>query len=203
MILVCDTREQKMLDFSGIEGIEKIEELALAFGDYTAIVHERPVPIVFERKGISDLFGTMTSGYERFKKEMERAKTSNMKLIIIVEGSYTDVWNGIEHSQFSGESMIKKLHMLQVRHDIETVYCESRRVMARYIAGLFSAVERNWTKENSKTISNLGVNPSASYKEPTASFGPPRCRRHRGRVLGVTRSERGRSPLIVGLGDTP
>ena len=62
MILICDTREQKCLDFKGIEGIEKIENMALAFGDYSAIVHGRPAPIIFERKGISDLFGTMTSG---------------------------------------------------------------------------------------------------------------------------------------------
>ena len=144
MILIQDTREQLALDFSGIEGIEKVEEMALSYGDYNAICHGRPVPIFFERKGLQDLFGTMTSGYDRFKKEMARAKEANVKLILIVEGSYTDVWNGIEYSQFSGDSMIKKLHMLQVRYDLETVYCESRRVMARYIAGLFSAVERNW-----------------------------------------------------------
>lgn len=148
MIIVCDTREQRKLDFTGIEAVEKVEDMTLSYGDYTAIVHERPVPVVFERKGINDLFGTMTSGYECFKKEMVRAKESDMKLILIVEGSYTEVWQGIEHSQFSGEAMIKKLHMLQVRYDLETVYCESRRVMARYIAGFYHAVERNWVKEN-------------------------------------------------------
>ena len=149
MILIADTREQLPLDFSGIEGIEKIENMALPYGDYTAIVHECSVPVVVERKGLGDLFGTMTSGYDRFKKEMERAKVSNMKLIIAVEGTYSDVWNGTEHSQFSGESMIKKLAMLQVRHDIETWFCESRRVMARRICDLFWAVERNWGKDSS------------------------------------------------------
>lgn len=144
MVIISDTREQKELDFSGIEGVEKVEKIGLAFGDYTAIVHEKPVPIVFDRKGLGDLFGTMTSGYERWKREMARAKEANFKLILIVEGSYTDVWNGTEHSKFSGESMIKKLHMMQVRYDLETVFCESRRVMARYIAGLFLAVERNY-----------------------------------------------------------
>ena len=138
-----------MLDFSGIEGIEKVEEMALSFGDYTAFVHECPVPVVVERKGLGDLFGTMTSGYSRFRKEMERAKVSNMKLIIAVEGTYSDVWNGTEHSQFSGESMVKKLAMLQVRYDIETWFCENRRVMARRICDLFSAVERNWVKDSS------------------------------------------------------
>ena len=133
-----------MLDFSGIEGIEKIEEIALSYGDYTAVVHGKPVPIVFERKGLGDLFGTMTSGYERFKREMERAKASNMKLILIIEGSYTDVWGGYSHSQFSGEAMMKKLATLYVKYDLEYIFCESRRVMARRIADTFLAVERNW-----------------------------------------------------------
>lgn len=146
MVIVSDTREQLELDWSGIEGIERVEKMCLSFGDYTAIVHEKPVPVVFERKGMNDLFGTMTSGYERFKKEMARAKEANMKLILIVEGTYSEVYQGIKYSQFSGESMIKKLHMMQVRYDLETVYCESRRVMARYIAGFFNAVERNYQR---------------------------------------------------------
>lgn len=144
MILVCDTREQKMLDFSGIEGVEKIEEMALSFGDYTAIVHGRPVPIVVERKGLGDLFGTMTSGYERFKKEMARAKESNMKLILAIEGTYSTVWEGIAHSQFDGQSMLKKLATLYVKYDLECWFCESRRVMARRICDTFAAVEKNY-----------------------------------------------------------
>lgn len=145
MILMHDSREQKSLDFSGIEGIEKLEEVALPFGDYTAIVYEKPVPIVFERKSIGDLFGTMTNDYERFKREMSRTKEANHKLILIVEGTYTDVYSGYEHSKFEGTSMIKKLAMMYVRYDMETWFCESRRVMARRIVDTFLAVERNWS----------------------------------------------------------
>lgn len=144
MIITQDSREQLPLDFSGIEGVEKVEELALPYGDYTAICHGKPVPIVFERKGLSDLFGTMTSGYERYKREMARAKADNIKLILIVEGSYTDVWEGIKHSQFTGEAMMKKLATLYIKYDHEYILCESRRVMARRIIDTFAAVERNW-----------------------------------------------------------
>ena len=105
------------------------------------------MPIVYERKGFGDLWGTMTSGYERFKKEMERAKADNMKLILAIEGSYSDVWNGFDRSQFSGQSMLKKLAMLHVRHDLEYQFCESRRVMARRITDTFAAIERNWSKQ--------------------------------------------------------
>ena len=157
MIMVQDTREQLELDFSGIEAVEKVEKMTLSYGDYNAIVHGRPVPLFFERKGISDLFGTMTSGYDRYKREMERAKVANVKLVLIIEGSYSDVWNGIEHSKFSGESMLKKLAMLYVRYDHEYIFCESRRVMARRITDVYSAIERNWAKESPTKISPNGA----------------------------------------------
>ena len=147
MIMVQDTREQKELDFSKIEGVEKVEKMTLPYGDYTAIVHGRPVPVLFERKGLGDLFGTMTSGYDRFKAEMDRAKVSNMKLILIVEGTYGDVEAGYAHSKYPGTAMIKKLHTLRSKYDLETIFCESRRVMAKTIAGFFYSIERNWTAE--------------------------------------------------------
>lgn len=146
MIILSDTREQAELDFSGIEGVEKVEKMGLAYGDYTALVHGKPVPIVFERKGFSDLWGTMTAGYDRFKKEMERARSDNVRLILIVEGSYTDVWNGFERSKYDGASMLKKLATLYTKYDLEYVFCESRRVMARRIVDTFAAVERNYSK---------------------------------------------------------
>ena len=144
VVIIQDSREQKPLDFKGIEGVEKVEVMGLSFGDYSGIVCGKPAPIIFERKGMGDLFGTMTSGYERFKREMERARESNMTLIILVEGTYSDVWQGIEHSQFDGPSMVKKLATLMVKYDLHTWFCESRRVMARRIVDTFSAIERNY-----------------------------------------------------------
>lgn len=145
MVIISDTREQNELDFSGIEGVEKVEVMGLAYGDYTALVHSKPVPIVFERKGFSDLWGTMTKGHDRFKAEMERAKKDNVKLILIIEGTYSDVWNGFERSAFSGQAMLKKLAMMYTRYDLEYVFCESRRVMSRRICDTFHAIERNFS----------------------------------------------------------
>lgn len=142
MVIVTDTREQKVLDFSGIEGVEAVEEATLPYGDYHAIVHGKPVPLLFERKGFSDLWGTMTSGYDRFKREMERAKADNMKLVLIIEGSYTEVYNGFDKSVYDGSSMLKKLATLYTKYDLEYIFCESRRVMARRIVDTYSAIER-------------------------------------------------------------
>ena len=143
-----DTREQLELDFKGIDGVEKVERMTLPYGDYTAIVHGSPVPIVFERKGFSDLWGTMTGGYPRFKREMERAKADNIKLVLIIEGSYSDVYQGFDKSVYDGASMLKKLATLYVKYDLEYVFCESRRVMARRICDTFFAVERTYGVKN-------------------------------------------------------
>ena len=148
MIIVQDTREQKPLDFGGIEGVEKVDVMTLSYGDYTAIIHERPVPILFARKGFGDLWGTLATkdGHRRFKAEMERAKEAKMKLILIIEGSYTDVWNGFDRSEYTGPAMLKMLATLYTKYDLEYVFCESRRVMARRIADTFYSIERNWSK---------------------------------------------------------
>ena len=158
--MISDSREQLPLDFSGLDGVDKVERIGLAFGDYTALVHGKQVPIVFDRKAIGDLFGTMTSGYDRWKVVMEKAKKANFKLILIIEGTYTDVWNGVEYSKFDGHSMLKKLAMLYVKYDLEYVFCENRRVMARRIADTYLAVERMYAKEDKKVealpIQDLG-----------------------------------------------
>ena len=149
MLIIIDSREQDCkngrLDFTGIEGVDKVEVMGLAYGDYTALVHDKPCPILFERKSFGDLWTTMASeNYLRFKKELARAKAANVKLILIIEGTYTDVFNGNEYSKFDGESMLKKLATLYVKYDLEYIFCESRRVMARRIVDTFLACERNY-----------------------------------------------------------
>ena len=145
MLLTVDSREQAPLDFSGIDGIEKIEVIGLAFGDYSAIVHGQVVPIVFERKGLQDLFGTLGAGHERFRRELERAKKANFKLVLMVEGTYSDVWKGCEYSQMDGRTLLKIMATMYVKYDLEYHFCESRRVMARRIVDTFSAIERSWS----------------------------------------------------------
>lgn len=150
MIIIQDTREQLELDFSGIEGVESVEKLGLAYGDYTALVgkNRKPVPIVFERKGFSDLWGTMstTDGHRLHKEKIRKAEADNVKLILIIEGTYTEVWDGFERSKYTGQEMLKKLATLYCKYDHEYIFCESRRVMARRIADTFYAVERSYSK---------------------------------------------------------
>ena len=61
--IVIDTREQNPLDFSAFEDV-RIVRAKLWPGDYSLQAATRMVAI--ERKSVSDLIGTMTSGYAGF-----------------------------------------------------------------------------------------------------------------------------------------
>ena len=147
--MTIDTREQAPLDFK--EGVfDEIVREACPVGDYWFRIDGKEVPIAFERKSLGDLFGTMTYGYPRFKHEMERAKEAGLQLVLLIEGSMGTVFKGFEHSQFKGESMLKKLAMLRVRYDLEYHFCNNRREMARLIEDWFLAVSRNWSSSHYK-----------------------------------------------------
>jgi len=149
LILKIDSREQKPLSFR-TECFDKFVVEGLPFGDYWCSVGGHEVPICFERKALGDLFGNMTNGYERFKKEMGRAKAAGHSLILLIEGSMRQVAAGYEHSQYSGDSMLKKLAMLRVRYDLESHFFNDRREMARYITEIYQAVGRNYKVNHGK-----------------------------------------------------
>ena len=61
--------------------------------------------VIIERKSLGDLFGTLTSGYTRFRKEIERARKGGVSLVICVEGSYKKVRNGYKHCKRPGREI--------------------------------------------------------------------------------------------------
>lgn len=144
--LKIDSREQLPLEFSNRVFDEVVVE-GLPFGDYWAELEGKELPIVIERKALGDLFGTMTQGYKRFKKEMEKAKWAECHMILAIEGKLSDVFVGFKHSEFSGESMLKKLAMLRIRYDLEVMFFDGRDEMRRWVEELFDAVRRNFTRE--------------------------------------------------------
>ena len=140
MVILVDSREQRKLDFAEETRVE-----ALPVGDYWCEFSDgsRP-PIIFERKSLADLFGTMTNGYPRFKNEMLAASNAGWKLVLIVEASLTDVYGGYGHSAFSGDSCVRKLFTLWLKYGLAPVFCQSRKESAEFIAETFHAAGRCW-----------------------------------------------------------
>jgi len=140
MKIIIDTREKKPLEFS-----VPTERGSLAVGDYCAKFSDGSTSkVVFERKFINDLYGTLSSGYDRFKREISKSKEEGITLLIIVEGSLRRVLHGCNHSKRNGISIIYQLFTLRVRYGIETVFSNNREEMSQYITHLFLSLEREY-----------------------------------------------------------
>ena len=148
MIIKVDSKEKKPLKFKALGPVTSVETVHLSFGDYAAENEKGMFEKVFERKELSDLWGTLTTKlrHERFKREIERAKLAKKKLIIITEGSITDVFAGIDRSKFRGVSMVKMLFTIWVRYGVPTVFCNNRKEMTQFILETFLAENREGKK---------------------------------------------------------
>jgi hypothetical protein len=150
MKIYCDTREQRPLEFEVDGEVSEVITTKLPYGDYACGwedkegKHVKFMPLFFERKSLGDLYGTMGKGMERFKKEIERANDDGSKLIIIVEACFAEVKNGYEHSKMEGESILKTLHTLWVKHDVPYILCNDRKDMKETILHFFSSIGRNF-----------------------------------------------------------
>lgn len=145
MRIVVDTREQKPLSFKH-SSITEVVNKSLNVGDYGAMFSSDDIiyPIVFERKSIADLYGTLSQGYSRFKKEIERSKEQRLQLIIIVEGNLTRILHGMPFSQRTPESIVYQIFTIYARHGVQTVFCKDRDDVAEYITQFYIAHEKEF-----------------------------------------------------------
>lgn len=89
----------------------------------------------------------MTQGYKRFKKELARARDENVRLVLITETTLKEVLRGYSHSGFDGQAMARKLFTLRVRYGLETVFCDGRSEMARYIREFYYALGKEYATD--------------------------------------------------------
>lgn len=119
-----DTREQKPFDFKNYI-INKLD-----CGDYCAGGDFYSSTFV-DRKSISDFKGTFGVGFERFKKEVERTKSFNSFLFVVIEGSFPEIIR--QNLEFKYQtnlsfafSNVRKL-CLTYPETIQFVFCKDRQ----------------------------------------------------------------------------
>lgn len=88
--IIVDTREQVPYQFANMiadaaDGGERIAVLyergTLKQGDYSLLGYETSVSV--ERKSLSDLFGTLGQGRDRFERELERLATYRFAMVVV------------------------------------------------------------------------------------------------------------------------
>ena len=142
MKIICDSREQKPLDFRLSKNLTDVIKKKLNVGDYSIEGYEDKIGI--ERKSALDLFGTLGKGHKRFKKEIERVKALNMDYFgIVVECCFNKVMNKeFENSHYSnmmGFQIINTCYTYKMKHNIDIIFCNNRNEASAIIRNIFNA----------------------------------------------------------------
>jgi ERCC4-type nuclease len=98
--VVCDSREQLPYGFSGMKWtagetlIVPTVVKGLASGDYS--IENMDGSIAIERKELSDLYGSVTWGRDRFEREIERLN-SYKSAFVVIEATWPEIMAPSEH----------------------------------------------------------------------------------------------------------
>lgn len=124
--LKCDTREQSPYSFEGIgwdaaDGggpgkVLTIETVrgTLASGDYSLLGHETRVAV--ERKSLSDLYGTLGQGRDRFERELERLAVMEWAAVV-VEATWPEVCTEPPpHTKLAPKTVMRSILAWSVRY---------------------------------------------------------------------------------------
>lgn len=136
-VIFTDSREQRPLELDNTQRIE-----GLSFGDYRMKDSE----IYIERKSVSDAWGTLTGGFNRFEKEIVRAKEAGAYLVILVEATFSELEKFPNERQVYGKIKIpvEFVHhnirfLLQKYDHIQFLFVNNRQEACRIVQKIFSA----------------------------------------------------------------
>lgn len=138
--VLCDTREQLALKFA------KSEVKKLDYGDYT--LNKENSNIFIERKSLSDAVSTLSGGYERFYREIERAKKDKAYLIVMVEVDYNTFQSfhkdyRMRYAKVSPEHVFKNMRDLLLDfNNLQFVFCDGRIKLTNAIFKIYELGEQ-------------------------------------------------------------
>lgn len=111
--IVIDTREQQPLKFKGLNIISS----KLECGDYATSVDSK---VTVERKSLGDFYSTLSTGFERFKREIIRAKEMGIYIVVVTECPLnTALYAKRKFGMCSGEYIMH--HMRSLCRDFDNI----------------------------------------------------------------------------------
>ena len=135
MLLIVDTREQLPLFTKGCA------RMALNVGDYTTADLLNKFHV--ERKSGADLYGTLTKGNVRFRKELIRAKDAGIELVVLVEQSRENFiakkFPRGKERLFPSEGLRKMIATFEQKYGLQFYWCRSRSAAKAKLIRLLGA----------------------------------------------------------------
>jgi ERCC4-type nuclease len=138
--IVVDTREQTPFVFSKMPS----ERGTLATGDYS--LRGLTDWIVFERKSLGDLCGTLTVGRERFMREVERMMGFRWRGLVL-ECERCQVEAAAYRSRVAPQSLLSTLDALMVRANLHVIWTPGAQDAAERVENVFRLFVRGVCKD--------------------------------------------------------
>lgn len=139
-VIFADKREQKPLEFN-----LTTRHRSMSFGDYRCVHSD----VFIERKSLADLFSTMGYDYERFEREVQRAKEADSYLVVLVEEPFDNIYEYPYRSQVRNRikisSEVPLFHirdLIQRYTNLQFLFVKDRNESSRVIELIFSAGEQ-------------------------------------------------------------
>jgi ERCC4-type nuclease len=121
MKIIRDTREQEGFCFTGSDC--SVVEGSLPTGEYSLLLLEHQIAV--ERKELNDLVGCLTSGRERFTRELERGRGIPV-FAVVVEADWIDLATGCYRSKMEPAAATASVLSLSMRYRVPFYFCGSR-----------------------------------------------------------------------------
>ena len=115
LTIIQDSREKRPVGFS--EAVE-VKVAALDAGDYSLAGFEDQVAV--ERKSLSDLIGSITSGRDRFTRELARLRCYRFAAIVI-EARWEDILMGTHGRAVHPNAVMGTLMSFSMKYGIHIV----------------------------------------------------------------------------------
>jgi hypothetical protein len=119
--IIVDSREQKPFDFKE----HTILNSKLEYGDYSLHPNNK---LAIERKSLSDLYGTLSGGRERFEREIQKAKKLDGYIVVVAESTLNNmIYQKQKFGKASGEFIAHNMRQLLRKYDnLQFVFCDDR-----------------------------------------------------------------------------
>ena len=140
-IIIEDSREQTPLK------LDKSKREKLDYGDY-AIAGKFNKHINVERKNLSDFVGTLSKGYDRFCREIDRAKADNAYLVVLVEDDINKALSfdrdfRLRYAKTTPSHVFNRMRTILAKYDnIQFVFIKGREEAARVLIKIFEMGEQ-------------------------------------------------------------
>jgi hypothetical protein len=133
--IVIDSREQCPLFVDGF-GIRA----KLNVGDY-GLIPSKDVGVYIERKSISDLFSTLSFGYDRFIREIQRAEEVDAYIVILIDVPLKYAMSFVDkHGNVNAAHVFKRMRdILRAFYNVQALFVKNRNEAASMVIKLLGA----------------------------------------------------------------